>query len=591
MASRYRFRRAFGNVNSKFRGARRDTYPLETVLTESDFDNLTYYENTTYKVTDWGTYEGSELVSYESFNPGADDIHVKTTGNDTTGDGTEENPFANIARALKKNVLDGTTHRVWLHAGTYAQDEFINGTNGSIGVGGQGRLRIINLNPSSEIIISAVPSDVVTLTCTDVRGLVDTEGDCGNLTFKGFVLAPVAGAPEFDMSSGTCSNFKITDCVSTTGSGIRSIYWNAVGSNLRVLRNTFTNAASTRNIDLRQINGARIIGNTITGNASNISIRPFSAVQGSHYYNQNTLTGGQGIIQEAAIDSAGLSYEIIGNEFTGDFSGFTFAGGSATNPIAFKVDDNVVNAGRTGIKIANYATISTINGNTVRAGLNGTGGGGDTGLGFPSDGALSGLVEVGTVSGNDVNSENGHAAIVGELGSGATVTNNTFGGANSFDYGFVVKGTGHTITGNTFKSGDSAALYLKGCDNSTVTGNIIQEEVACPLGVLRTNAGDGSTFNMTLRDNTVIATASPALGIASVDLGTGYDTNDTTYDISGTATWGSVLETNVTSLATLQAAWSGYDVPTNDSNSTEAYEPTTAWDDNQLWNDLNNWED
>ena len=52
--------------------------------------------------------------------------HVATTGSDTTGDGTEGNPFATIQTAIDSSS-DGDT--VLVSAGTYVENINYNGKN------------------------------------------------------------------------------------------------------------------------------------------------------------------------------------------------------------------------------------------------------------------------------------------------------------------------------------------------------------------------------------------------------------------------------------------------------------------------------
>ena len=56
------------------------------------------------------------------------ELHVATTGNDTTGDGSAGNPFATIGRAVD-DALPGTAIRV--HAGTYAGGTFLSDLAGT----------------------------------------------------------------------------------------------------------------------------------------------------------------------------------------------------------------------------------------------------------------------------------------------------------------------------------------------------------------------------------------------------------------------------------------------------------------------------
>ena len=80
---------------------------------------------------DWSAAEPprcDQLVAFGRWLAPAAELHVATTGSDTTGDGSPGNPFATIGRAAQE-ALPGTALRV--HAGIYAGGTFLADLAGS----------------------------------------------------------------------------------------------------------------------------------------------------------------------------------------------------------------------------------------------------------------------------------------------------------------------------------------------------------------------------------------------------------------------------------------------------------------------------
>jgi len=71
----------------------------------------------------------SAIRTFETGKQPLAEIHVATTGNDTTGNGSAGSPFATIERAAQA-ALPGTAIRV--HAGTYAGGQFIGDLAGTL---------------------------------------------------------------------------------------------------------------------------------------------------------------------------------------------------------------------------------------------------------------------------------------------------------------------------------------------------------------------------------------------------------------------------------------------------------------------------
>ena len=101
-----------------------------------------------------------------NFQLGTTDVYVSTTGNDTTGDGTKDNPYLTIQTGLN-NVLEGGT--VHLQAGTYTGTGNVNldlSTNVTI-VGESRTNTIIDAQDSSRIFTISAKVVIANLTITN----------------------------------------------------------------------------------------------------------------------------------------------------------------------------------------------------------------------------------------------------------------------------------------------------------------------------------------------------------------------------------------------------------------------------------------
>lgn len=543
-------------------------------LTQSHFDSLQEYEDRVYVVEGWAVYRGPSLVRYAPFLPAPGDLHVKTTGNDSTGDGSEGAPYLTIAKALEHNVDNTTTHPIWVHEGTYAQDHSIVGSNGNTS-SGQGRLRIIGVSFSSTVVVSAVPGDRVVLTSTAGNGVIDFDATETNssLTFRGFTLEPAPGTRYVYANNAVVDSLTISDCVmadATQGESLRIRHLSDTSDNVKILRNLITGTVG-QDILLSGINGLNVLGNVIHTNGVDFGVRLNSNIVGDVYVSNNSMDVAIGIEQESGVASA-ATYNIIGNTIDAASHGIDLFGGTATADLTLNLSRNHIVAANEGITVVEYVDGGVVEFNHVRAGL--AGGTGNTGLGLPSDSANTGPVSGLTVRYNDVQSQGGHATLFSSTSSGYVAHDNIASARDGGDHALVIKGVEHELTRWRLLSGSSTALYLKGFQNGTIQGFDIDCDGATgpTFAGVATKQGNGVqdaevVNNVTFKNNQIRATDSPAILLNSSTIGSAVSWNSNVYDISGTATWGSVRDTSISSLEDLVSAWAGYGVSGNDSQS------------------------
>jgi parallel beta-helix repeat protein len=158
----------------------------------------------------------------------------------------------------------------------------------------------------------------------------------------------------------------------------------------------------------------------------------------------------------------------------------------------------------------------------------------------------------------------------------ATVQGNRFIGGNSLTsgQGLVIKeATNAVVTDNLVYGGYFSGLYVKGAQSPTVRRNTVinlYSTSAC-VRVEKNITDPGALFsNSIFTDNYVVAQIGQMFSFNSIGSGENgsgsyYDRN--IYDLRGTATWGNIRGTTVSSFSGVQSAWSSYASGTNEANS------------------------
>lgn len=189
---------------------------------------------------------------------------------------------------------------------------------------------------------------------------------------------------------------------------------------------------------------------------------------------------------------------------------------------------------------------------------------------FGADSNTGGNLTTGSITGATATCTNGHGLLIGNNAGGVTVDDCTCSGG---DYGIVIKeNTGATVTNCTATGNSSggAAIYCKAATGASVTYCTENQSVGVGFKVGVGDTGNKCS-NITHTHCTVnISGTANALswGDSTADLGGGVEDYNA-YEITGTGNFGSVRATSgITTLAALQAAWTGYDISGNDTNST-----------------------
>lgn len=442
--------------------------------------------------------------------------YIATTGNDSTGDGTQLNPWATITKALATVPTDEAC-QIRCASGTY--DENTSG------------LGYLFVNQQFAETVTVMADTGANVTITNASGTTYTvrfNSGAKNITFRDVIITP-SGASH---SNGTIyylnsafENLTFENCTIECKSGIGAVQIVASSSTMTNL--TFRNSTIRRN------------------SSSSTACRALLAQVGATGYIDvniiNCNIQGTGTTNLPTIEFEGTA--------SGADADILINGGTYTNTSSGAVLESTV-----GNALLRNAIFS-----------------GSTGYGLVigEEGATTDTC-IADVDGCTISSVSSHAVLFGHGSDGSTIDDSNITGG---DLGLVFKRTDGCSANNcTIDDGTTGALLFKGATNCSATNCEISNDSGDCVRVLEDDADGTDSGDITLTDNTITATGSADI------FNWGGDTQDSggsicdrnTYDISGTSgNLGSVRnDADVEDLTQLQAAWSDYDVTTNDSNST-----------------------
>jgi len=384
-----------------------------------------------------------------NFKLGMDTVYVATTGNDTTGDGTQANPYQTIAKGITEVNPDGTVN---VADGTYYEHLVIDKN-----------LNLVGQSQENTILDGSNTG----------RPLTINTGATVNISL--FTIQN--GVSSF--SGGAIDNYGTVTVNSNTFINNSAQYggaiFNAYGSTLNVIESTF--------IDNRGFFGgggiydaegtSTVTDSTFTNNLADYGGAIYT--YGTVTVSDSTFTGNNATNYGGAIyNFYGYDYDATLNVTESTFNGNTAPfGGAIYNYATLSVSDSSFtgNTATYGGGISNYGTLdvagSTINGNTAYYGGGGI---------YNTDTVT---VSGSTISGNTATSygggiwNNANVTVSGSTISGNTA--NVDGGGIASGYGTVTV-SGSTISGNTAQSGGGIWNYggTLTVSGSTISGNTAQ---------------------------------------------------------------------------------------------------------------------
>lgn len=499
-----------------------------------------------------------------SYSFGANDILVdRTNGNDGTGDGSESNPYATIAKGLDE-ITSGNT--VWVKGGTYAENT------------GSGYLLVNSLSFAAETALRAVPGETVVITNVSGAYVFRTNTDIDNFTFRGITFRNANSVTYIFYLSKDSSNFKIQDCrIEAQHSATYAI--RDLGTVSGSASTTITNTAFTG--PTNGIQSLNTVGITLSNNyyekstADPIFADLRAGCGGTIAITGNRSNGGI-TTSGGSFDVSGTSLEISNNRINisdNNMDAINVRGGTSSNAITINVQNNLIESQDVGVIFYNYISSGTVSGNKIHAGKNQAGF--KTGLGIPIDGAtpVTALVQSLTVANNEVRSDGGHAFLMSINSANHTVTGNKFDASQGGDHALVIKGDGHTLTNNKSLGGTRTSYYLKGATNITTTNHVALQSVSSgnciEVNPEDSTTPDTATANCSTTESAFIATNGDLYTITSSDLtGSNVVFNNNNLIVKDSGAWGSLNGTTVTSLASVRLAWDAY-IATNDGDSFE----------------------
>ncbi|MHC5541346.1 DUF1565 domain-containing protein, partial [Singulisphaera rosea] len=419
--------------------------------------------------------------------------YVATTGNDSTGNGSQATPWRTINKAYLA-AANGDT--ILVADGTYQENS------------GSGWLQLSRQDAAITI--------------------AGQNGTSSNVTVQG-----TSSAQEV-IYQGTNLTFKYVKFVGRDGNTTRIMRFNGGGS-LTLIGCTFTVVSSTVQTNQCFASGLNTTGSFIGCTFDGCT---FNQVGSNPAYGIYILSLGP----TSVIDSFTIK-NCIG--------------------IVNKCPCSLNNA--TNVNVTNNLWISTDP--TVGYGLI-----------LGQDSSMSGsnvYAASGTIAGNIIWAQGGHACLIGAGVTAALVQGNIIiGGSNASNgQGLVIKeGSNIVVKDCAIFGGYLNGMYIKGAQSPTLLRNTVVNLFATATA-FRVNANQtdpGANWSNALcQYNYIIAPLGTAIfiGLANAETGSSSVIDSNVYDVRGSGTWGTVRGTTLTGFASLATAWTGYGTAGNDSHS------------------------
>lgn len=436
--------------------------------------------------------------------------YVATTGNDTTGDGSQVAPWATISKALATVPDEGATIKV--AAGTYAENS-----------GGLNYLYITRQFTQLCTVEPWYPGDAVLITDNGSGTYCVRYNGADHLQLKDVTIQQAAANTQATvfLQTSAMQNLQLTGCTIYARSGLGAVYAAAIAAAVTITLNHCTLLPDPEASGVVRM----VYGRAVSGGNLSISL------------NNCSVTGNGVEAIDVQQGHAAGTYTLAIN------------GGTYTNTGDYAI---LVQGGT--IRVAG----ATVTAGTWPAFVVG------------ADGAAT-YATAGTISGCTIQSASGHSLLLGGSSSVVATGCTIVGGDHAVVLKLC---DGSQVLNSNLTGGTLSAVYFKGATNATVDGDTIAGAAGSLVQVGEDPTVPTPCSNLTFTDNTVTATGSASIfafapdGAGDDSGGSVCDRN--AYDISGTTgTLGNVLGTAaIDTLAALQAAWDTYDQPNNDDNST-----------------------
>lgn len=502
--------------------------------------------------------------------------YVRTTGNDSTGDGSSGNPWLTVHKALSTAGLGSSAGDIVdIGAGTFAEDS------------GSGYL-----NPSyaftNEVIIrgAGIGQTIITGTGSGTTYAIYAVTAGSNQHWQDMTWQQQAAnhtVAWFRGNSTAIANITLTRIGISSGAfaNTATFYGLLVGSGGSCTSFTMVDCA----VDVA-CNGLGIIAQAFTLSGGSVK----GAARGARFLNSCpaiTLTdatfestSASNIHHAIAIDSqttAASTVHIDGCTATtanGTGRAMDIPGGGTGQLMTGYVRNCTVTGVFGGIAVGGFVDDFEVSGNTITvSGGEGASISSDSYTGPGGAGAATGSILNNTITATGTTA---HGALAGVTATGVTISgNNIDASATSGGFGLVLKGGSaaapHQIGSNTIRGGGNSAVYAKGCDGAETTGTLTITSGIAGAKAIRILNGDATPVsdNLSLTNMRVTVTNGELfeIGADTTHIGTGVTVNSNVYRVIGSGTWGSVRGTTISSLPSLRAAWSDYDITTNDAQS------------------------